>query len=510
MSKIITFILIALVCLALGYFIRKYLLEWKLNKAEYLAKKILEEAQREAENKKKEAMLEAKNMLYQAKLEGEREIKEQKQELQALEKKLMQKEEMLDRKMEQLQKKEEKIEVEAKLIEEKKKEIDELVELEKKELERISGLSREEAKKIFLEKIEKEAQREAALLIKEIEEEAKREAEKKAKEIISLAIQRCATEQVIEKTVCVVDLPNNEIKGRIIGREGRNIRAFEAITGVDVIIDDTPETIILSAYDPLRREIARISIEKLISDGRIHPARIEEVVNSVRQDMERIIREIGEEAAFEVGVQGLHEEEIKLLGKLKFRTSYSQNVLQHSKEVAYLAAMMADELNLDSSLAKRAGLLHDIGKAVDKEISGSHAKIGAEIARKCGEVFEVVHAIEAHHGEVEPKTPIAILVQAADAISAARPGARRESLELYLRRLEKLEEIAKSFKGVTKAYAIQAGREVRVMVESKIVDDLEVFKLSKEIAKKIEEELEYPGQIKITVIREVRAVEYAK
>ncbi len=507
---VMTGIIGLLLGLGAGYFIRKYFAEAKIVSAEEAAKKILKEAEEKVQTLKKEKVLEAKEEVHKLRNEFEKEIKERRLEVQRLERRILQKEESLDKKTSQLEKKDDELkkrEEEIIIIREK------LTDTYKKqllELERISGLSTEEAKDIILKRVKDEIQHETAQMIKDVEQQAKGEAEKRAREIITQAIQRCAADHVSESTVSVVNLPNDEMKGRIIGREGRNIRTLETLTGIDLIIDDTPEAVILSGFDPIRREVARIALEKLIVDGRIHPARIEEMVEKARHEVEAQIREEGEQATFEIGVHGLHPELVRMLGRLKFRTSYGQNVLKHSLEVAHLAGIIASELGLDVKIAKRAGLLHDIGKALDHEIEGPHVINGAELAKKYRESLEIINAIAAHHGDVEPQSLEAVLIQAADAISAARPGARRETLEAYIKRLEKLEEIADSFEGVEKAYAIQAGREIRIMVKPDKIDDLTAVQVAREITKKIERELEYPGQIKVTVIRETRAVEYAR
>lgn len=505
------------ILLAIGYLTRKLLAGRKVEQAEFLAKKIIAEAEKDAEASKREVSLETKEELYRTRAKFEEETRGRRQELLGLEKRLGEREANLERRVGLLEKKEREISergrqlvTRQKFLGDRERELKALLDEEKEKLQRISGLNREEARKLLLKKMEDDVRQEAAVMLRRIEAETKETAGKKAQEIITLAIQRCAADQVTESTVTAVSLPNDEMKGRIIGREGRNIRALEMATGINVIIDDTPESVTLSGFDPIRREIARIALEKLIADGRIHPARIEEVVEKVRQEMEVNIREVGEQAAFETGVHGLHTEEIKLLGRLKYRTSYGQNVLQHSQEAAHLAGIMASELEMDAKMAKRAGLLHDIGKAVDHEVEGSHARIGADLARRYGESPQIIQAIASHHGEPEPKTVLDVLIQAADAISASRPGARRETLESYIKRLEKLEKIANSFSGVEKSYAIQAGREVRVMVEPNRISDAEATSLAHDLSKKIEGQMEYPGQIKVTVIRETRAVDYAK
>jgi ribonuclease Y len=507
---VLNFIIVAIGGIALGILVNWVYGKVSLQSAKEDAKKIREGATKECESIKREALLEAKEEALKVKNELERENRERRADIQRLEKRLLQKEESLDRKYEVIEKKEETLTNKEVEVEKLKGDLQEIHQRHRRELERISGLSSDEAKVLLLKDVEEEIQQEIAIKIRDLELRAKEESERKAREIISLAIQKCAADHVTEATVSVVALPNDEMKGRIIGREGRNIRALETLTGIDLIIDDTPEAVILSGFDPVRREVARLALEKLIADGRIHPARIEEMVEKSQKEVEAIIKEEGERATFETGIHGLHPEIIKLLGRLKFRTSYGQNVLQHSIEVSHLCGVMAGELGADIILAKRAGLLHDIGKAVNHEVEGPHVSIGADLAKKYRESFQVVNAIAAHHGDVEANTVEAVLVQAGDAVSAARPGARRETLETYIKRLEKLENIADSFEGVEKAYAIQAGREIRIMVKPDKVDDFNAVRIARDIVKRIEEELEYPGQIKVTVIRETRAVEYAK
>jgi ribonuclease Y len=510
MAKVILSIDFLLIGLGAGYLIRRYIAESKIESAEKRAEQMIEDANRDADSKKREILLEAKEKAHEIKENVERECRERRNELQCLEARLVKKEETLEAKTEKVESKEENLRKKAKQVGQKEKEVKELKEKQVEELERLSGLTTTEAKEILLKQVEDEVEHESARMIKEIESQAKEEADKRAREIISTSIQRCAADHVAETTVSVVSLPNDEMKGRIIGREGRNIRALESLTGIDLIIDDTPEAVILSGFDPIRREIARIALEKLIVDGRIHPARIEEMVEKAKEEIDSRIYEEGEQATFDTGVHGLDNEIIKLLGRLKYRTSYGQNVLQHSIEVCHLAGVMAAELDVDVNAAKRAGLLHDIGKAVDQDMEGPHIKIGADLAKKYGESEEIIHAIAAHHGDIETETVEAVLVAAADAVSAARPGARRETLESYIKRLEKLEKIADSFKGVEKAYAIQAGREVRIMVQPDRISDSKSTKMAYDVSKQIEENLDYPGQIKVTVIRETREVNYAK
>ncbi|MGL4363267.1 MAG: ribonuclease Y [Cellulosilyticaceae bacterium] len=503
-------IVIGIICFAVGILYRKRKAEAQIGSAEEKARKIIDDAIKTGEAKKRELLLEAKEENIKARDELNKEVKERRGELQQLERRLLQKEESLDKKNVVFEQKEEQLQVKLDKVEKIKQNTKEIEAKKMEELERISSLTAEEAKQFLLKTIEDEVKHESAILIKEIEAKTKLDADKKAKDILTNAIQKCAADHVVDTTVSVVPLPSDEMKGRIIGREGRNIRTLETLTGIDLIIDDTPEAVILSGFDPIRREVARIALEKLIVDGRIHPARIEEMVEKARKEVEVLIREEGEAATFETGVHGLHPEIIRLLGKQKFRTSYGQNVLRHSIEVSNLSGLIAGELGIDIRLAKRAGLLHDIGKAVDYEMEGSHITIGAGLCRKYGENAVVINAVEAHHGDVEPESAIAVIVQAADTISAARPGARRETLETYIKRLQKIEEIATSFKGVEKSFAIQAGREVRIMVVPEEIDDSGLVLLARDVTKRIEQDLEYPGQIKVNIIRETRAIEYAK
>jgi len=517
MEKIVSGIGGILVGVIAGYVLRLLYARISLTNAEKLAKRILSEAEAKAEAKKKEGLLEIKETLERERREFEKENYRRRGELQSLEHRLRQKEENIDRKLDILERKEHDYENrerslrnKEKVIQEEEQRLNQEREEQKKTLERLAGISVDEAKKLLLQSLEEEAKQESAVLVRRIEQQAKEEAEKKAKEILALAIQRCAADHTAEVTVTTVPIPNDEIKGRIIGREGRNIRAFEQLTGVDLIVNDTPEVITLSAFDGVRREIARLSLERLITDGRIHPGRIEEVVDKVKKEMETHLKEIGEEAALEVGSAGLNPELLKLVGKLKYRTSYGQNQLQHTLEVAWIAGILAGELSADVHFCKKAALLHDLGKAVDQDVEGTHHQISADIARKYGESEKMINAILAHHEDVEPQSLEAVIIAAADAVSAARPGARKESVEHYLKRIEKLEKLAASFRGVINAYAIQAGREIRIIVEPEEIDDARAALLAKEIAKKVEKELEYPGQIKVTVIRELRAIETAK
>ncbi len=514
MTEIVIKIVIAVAALVvgalIGYIYRKNVGEKAIGSAEMKAKNLILDAENKSESIKKEALLEAKEESHRIKSEAEREARERRSEVQRSERRLVQKEEALDKKIENIERKEESITKKEQTITNKQKELENVIARQMEELERISGYTVDEAKQILLANTEKEVRHDASLMIKDIESKAKEEADKRAKNIITNAIQRCAADHVAETTVSVVPLPSDEMKGRIIGREGRNIRAIETLTGVDLIIDDTPEAVILSGFDPVRREIARLALEKLIVDGRIHPARIEEMVEKATKEVNAIIKEEGEQATFEVGIHNLHPELVKILGRLRYRTSYGQNVLKHSVEVAHLAGLMAGELGFDVKLAKRAGLLHDIGKALDHEHEGTHVDIGIEILRKYKESEAVINGMAAHHGDYEPKNKEAVLIAAADALSAARPGARRETLDAYVKRLEKLEEIANTTPGVEKSFAIQAGREIRIIAKPDAVSDDEIALLARDISKKIESELEYPGQIKVNVVRETRAVDYAK
>lgn len=500
-----------------GWFINRKISANQMRHTKKLAENIISEAQKEAETQKKAAILEAKDEWYQAKQRFEKETHEARQELKKAERRLEEKEQNINRKVDYLEKRELEInekrkalESKLQIISEKHNELDRLLQRQNEQLEKVAGMRQEDAKKLLITNLENEARHEAAKRIKEIKDEAERNAIKQSREIITLAIERCAADHVVESTVSVVDLPNDEMKGRIIGREGRNIRAFENATGIDVIIDDTPEAVILSGFDPIRREVARLSLEKLVKDGRIHPGRIEEVVEKTRKDLLEEIREVGEQTTLDLNIHGLHPELVKLLGRLKYRTSYGQNGLQHSKEVAFISSLLASELGLDPQVAKRAGLLHDIGKGADHEMEGPHAEIGAELVKRYGENEKIINAVAAHHEDVEATSLITHIVSAADAISGARPGARRETLENYIRRLEKLEKIADAFDGVEKSYAIQAGREIRILVSHKKVDDAQAAQLATEISKRIEGEMEYPGQIKVVVIRETRSIEYAR
>ena len=514
MDPIVLAVLVGVGALAVGLVIgsvmRKRIAERQIGSAEAEATRLINEAIRSGESRKKEMLLEAKDEIHRSRTEHEKEVKERRNELQKQERRLQQKEETLDKKADAFERKEEELARRMAEVATAKEEAESVKKAHLATLEKLSGLTQEQAKQHLLATVEEEIRHDTAMKIKEIEQQMKDEADEKAREVLSIAIQRCAADHAAEATVSVVPLPTDEMKGRIIGREGRNIRTLETITGVDLIIDDTPEAITVSSFDPVRREVARLALEKLIADGRIHPTRIEDMVEKARKDVDRTIREEGERACYETGVHGVNPELIKILGRQKYRTSYGQNVLNHSIEVAHIAGLMAGELGLDVALAKRAGLLHDLGKSIDHEVEGSHVQLGADLARKYKENPVVVNAIESHHGDVEPKTTIAVLVQAADAVSAARPGARRENVENYIRRLQKLEELTGSYPGVEKAFAIQAGREVRIMVKPEEVTEDNMILLARDVAKKIEAELEYPGQIKVNVIRETKAVEYAK
>lgn len=507
---VVSSVVFLIVGLLIGYLLRKNVGESKIGSAEQKAQNLILDAENAAENIKKEKILEAKEETHRLKSDLENEIRDRRKEVEKSERRILQREENIEKKLENIERREDGLSKRERSMNEKHQKIDEYLAKQVEELEKISGYTQEEAKQILLDEVEKDIRKDASAMITQVETEAKDEADKRAREIVTMAIQRCAADQVAETTVSVVPLPSDDMKGRIIGREGRNIRAIETLTGVDLIIDDTPEAVILSGFDPIRREIARIALEKLITDGRIHPARIEEMVQKATKEVNNIIKEEGEQACFETGVHNLHPEMVKLLGRLKYRTSYGQNVLKHSIEVSLLAGLMASELGYDPRLAKRAGLLHDIGKSIDHEVEGTHVEIGANICKKYKESWKVVNAVQAHHSDAEPTTMEAVLVAAADALSAARPGARRETLESYIKRLESLEEIANTTKGVDKSYAIQAGREIRIAVKPNQVKDDEVPMLAREIAKKIEGELEYPGQIKVNVIRETRATDYAK
>lgn len=507
---IATFLISTAIMIPIGFILRKKIAESKIESAENEAKRLLENANKEAENRKKEEIFKAKEEILQARNELDKEIKERRGEVALQEKRIIQKEEALERRNDSFERREKDLERKHQELDNQKTTLDEVFNRQMAELQRISGLSKEEAKKQILEELDKQISSEKATLIREWEAKAKEDAIKNAREIVGFAIQKCAADHTSETTVSVVALPNDDMKGRIIGREGRNIKALETLTGIDLIIDDTPEAVILSGFDPLRREVAKIALEKLIEDGRIHPAKIEEMVEKAKEEVEASIKAEGERAMLETGVNNLPPDLVKLIGKLKYRTSYGQNVLNHSIEVSNLARIMAEEIGADPKIARRAGLLHDIGKALDHDMEGTHVEIGVEVLRKFKENEIIINAVQAHHGDVEPKTIEAVLVQAADAISASRPGARRETLETYIKRLEKLEEIADSFEGVEKSFAIQAGREVRLVVKPDKISDDEMVIMARNVAKKVEDEMEYPGQIKINIIRETRAIEYAK
>ncbi len=503
-------IIMGIIGMAIGYAVRRYISEGKLKNAEELSKKIINDAENQAQTQKKVLLVEAKEEIQKLRSEQENEAKIRRTEIKEMEDRVLSKEKLLDKKSAQVEHKDEKLTKKLEGLREKEDQAEELIKKREEELQKVAGLTKDEGKEILLNELKKEITNESALIIKENENRIKEESGKYARNVIAQAIQRCAADQVAESTVAVVNLPNDEMKGRIIGREGRNIRAIESITGVDLIIDDTPEAVVLSCFDPIRREIARVALEKLVNDGRIHPTKIEETVEKARAEVETIIKESGEQAAYDAGVHGLHPEIIKYLGRLKYRTSYGQNNLKHSVEVAEIAGILAGEIGADVKLAKRGGLLHDIGKSVDRNLDAPHVDIGVEIARKYHESEFVINAIQSHHGDVEPNCVESVLVQAADAISAARPGARRETVESYIQRLEKLEEIANEFEGIEKSYAVQAGREIRIIVKPEKISEAEITITARDVVKRIEAELDFPGQIKVNVIRETRAVEYAK